>query len=78
MPGGLRAVLHLFLMYLLQYGAAIPVEQALELLYLNLLSTNTHRLQREAMQNPSHFLMSAARRIPDSPERAGEAGATRP
>lgn len=35
-------------------------EQALELLYLNSQSTNTHGLQGEAVQNPSHFLMSAA------------------
>lgn len=36
------------------------VEQALELLYLNSQSTNIHGLRGEAVQNPSHFLRSAA------------------
>lgn len=36
------------------------MEQALEVLYLNSLSTNTRHLQGEAVQNRSHFLVSAA------------------
>lgn len=49
-------------------------EQALELLYLNSQSTNTHG-QGEAVQKPSHFLMSAALAYHRFlRERTGEAG----
>lgn len=54
------------------------MEQALELFYLTSQSTNSHHLQEEAVQNPSHFLISAAQRITHAPERVGEAGAPRP
>lgn len=59
MPRGLGAVLPLFLLSLLQHSSD-PMEQALEPLYLNSQSTNTQGLQGEAVQNPPHFLMSAA------------------
>lgn len=71
MPRELVAVIHLFLINLLQHRTLIPTEHALELLYLKGLSTNTHHLQGEAVQNPSHFLMSAAQHIPHPPERGG-------
>lgn len=54
------------------------MEQALELFYLTSQSTNSHHLQEEVVQNPSHFLISAAQRITHAPERVEEAGAPRP
>lgn len=74
-PGGLGTIIHLFLMYLLQHRTVIPREQALELLYPNSLSTNTHHFQ---VHNPPHFLITAAQPVKTPPERVGESGVCRP
>lgn len=50
------------------------MEQAPELLSLNSLSTNTHHFQGQAVQNPPHFLITAAQPVKAPPERVGETG----